>query len=163
MSGLPAEWDRDHARNYIDYIDSTFTSEGHIPNMSEAEEVFPPVNPDESLNFNESRLSLGLGRLSMGSVGGYNTPIDGMRLVSRSVILMLSSCHVHVVMFSYFQIFIKSCCHIIMFPLQAQYRRSEGLRGSGGGAAPGLRDVTEGQRGREQVGPEDSSGRAGLL
>jgi len=81
--GIPSEWDRDHARNYIDYIDSTFTSEGHIPNMSEAEEVFPPVNPDESLNFNESRLSLGLGRLSMGSVGGYNTPIDGMRLVSR--------------------------------------------------------------------------------
>ena len=55
--------------------------------LSEAEEVFPPVNPDESLNFNESRLSLGLGRLSMGSVGGYNTPLDGMRLVSRSVVL----------------------------------------------------------------------------
>ena len=56
--------------------------------MSEAEEVFPPVNPDESLNFNESRLSLGLGRLSMGSGGGggYNTPLDGMRLVSRSVV-----------------------------------------------------------------------------
>ena len=88
MSGLPSEWDRDHARNYIDYIDSTFTSEGHIPNISEAEEVFPPVNPDESLNFNESRLSLGLGRLSMGSGGGggYNTPLDGMRLVSRSVV-----------------------------------------------------------------------------
>ena len=84
MSGIPSEWDRDHARNYIDYIDSTFTSEGHIPNMSEAEEVFPPVNPDESLNFNESRLSLGMGRLSVGSLGGYNTPIDGMRLVTRS-------------------------------------------------------------------------------
>ena len=85
MSGIPSEWDRDHARIYIDYIDSTFTSEGHIPNMSEAEEVFPPVNPDESLNFNESRLSLGMGRLSVGSLGGYNTPIDGMRLVTRSV------------------------------------------------------------------------------
>merc|ERR1719445_1456974 len=81
--GIPSEWDRDHAKNYIDYIDSTFTSEGHIPNMSEAEEVFPPVNPDESLNFNESRLSLGMGRLSVGSLGGYNTPIDGMRLVTR--------------------------------------------------------------------------------
>ena len=70
--------------------------------MSEAEEVFPPVNPDESLNFNESRLSLGLGRLSMGSVGGYNTPLDGMRLVSRSVVLrthviMFSCCHCHVI------------------------------------------------------------------
>ena len=51
--------------------------------MSEAEEVFPPANPDESLNFNESRLSLGMGRLSMGSLGGYNTPIEGMRLVTR--------------------------------------------------------------------------------
>ena len=153
MSGLPSEWDRDHARNYIDYIDSTFTSEGHIPNMSEAEEVFPPVNPDESLNFNESRLSLGLGRLSMGSVGGggggYNTPLDGMRLVSRLVLRArrLSS----------------GCYHST---LQAQYRRCEGLRGCDGGAAPvsvpppgqGLRDVAETQRGRKQAGPEDSSG-----
>ena len=88
MSGLPTEWDRDHARNYIDYIDSTFTSEGHIPNMSEAEEVFPPVNPDESLNFNESRLSLGLGRASIGSTNSNNyQAIDGMRLVTRSVVV----------------------------------------------------------------------------
>ena len=112
MSGLPAEWDRDHARNYIDYIDSTFTSEGHIPNMSEAEEVFPPVNPDESLNFNESRLSLGLGRLSMGSVGGYNTPIDGMRLVSRSVILILSCACCHVFIFSNFHKVMLSYYHV---------------------------------------------------
>ena len=63
--------------------------------MSEAEEVFPPVNPDESLNFNESRLSLGLGRLSIGS--GYNTPLDGMRLVTRLVMdSRISSCD-HVV------------------------------------------------------------------
>ena len=70
--------------------------------MSEAEEVFPPVNPDESLNFNESRLSLGLGRLSMGSAGGYNTPLDGMRLVTRLVgdshVTTMSSCHNNVIM-----------------------------------------------------------------
>ena len=84
-SGLQSsDWDRDHAKNYIDYIDSTFTSEGHLPNMAEADEVFTPVNPDESLNFNESRLSLGLGRLSMGSVGSNN--YDGMRLVTRYVV-----------------------------------------------------------------------------
>ena len=34
------EWDKEHAKHYIDYIDSTFTSEGHVPNMAEAEEVF---------------------------------------------------------------------------------------------------------------------------
>ena len=45
-------------------------------------QVFTPVNPDESMNFNESRLSLGMGRLSMGSVGNYQA-IDGMRLVQR--------------------------------------------------------------------------------
>ena len=115
--------------------------------MSEAEEVFPPVNPDESLNFNESRLSLGLGRLSMGSVGGYNTPLDGMRLVSRLVVLRADV----VIIFS-------------MLSLQAKYRRCEGLRGSGrGAAAQGLRDVTEAQRGRKPAGPEDSSGWARLL
>ena len=102
LTGLQSsDWDREHAKNYIDYIDSTFTSEGHVPNMAEADEVTPslntnsvvmiycnvllqvftPVNPDESLNFNESRLSLGMGRLSIGSVGSNN--YDGMRLVSR--------------------------------------------------------------------------------
>ena len=45
-------------------------------------QVFTPVNPDESMNFNESRLSLGMGRLSMGSVANYQA-IDGMRLVQR--------------------------------------------------------------------------------
>ena len=81
MSGNLPGWDRDHARHYIDYIDSTFTNEGQIPSMAEAEELFAPVNPDESLNFNESRLSLGMGRLSMGSAvyGG----LEGMRVVSR--------------------------------------------------------------------------------
>ena len=74
-------WDRDHARHYIDYIDSTFTSEGLIPSMAEADELFNQVNPDESLNFNESRLSLGMGRLSMGSAGYQG--IEGMRVVSR--------------------------------------------------------------------------------
>ena len=34
-----SEWDKEHAKHYIDYIDSTFTSEGHVPNMAEAEEV----------------------------------------------------------------------------------------------------------------------------
>ena len=55
--------------------------------MAEADEVFTPVNPDESLNFNESRLSLGLGRLSMGSVGSNN--YDGMRLVTRYVLITI--------------------------------------------------------------------------
>ena len=50
-------------------------------------QVFTPVNPDESMNFNESRLSLGMGRLSMGSVGNYQA-IDGMRLVQRWEILI---------------------------------------------------------------------------
>ena len=36
-----SEWDKEHAKHYIDYIDSTFTSEGHVPNMAEAEEVSP--------------------------------------------------------------------------------------------------------------------------
>jgi len=80
LGNLPG-WDRDHARHYIDYIDSTFTTEGLIPSLAEAEEIFTPVNPDESLNFNESRLSLGLGRLSMGSAGYPG--IEGMRVVSR--------------------------------------------------------------------------------
>jgi len=80
LGNLPG-WDKDHARHYIDYIDSTFTSEGHVPSMAEADELFTPVNPDESLNFNESRLSLGLGRLSMGSAGYQG--IEGMRVVSR--------------------------------------------------------------------------------
>lgn len=80
LGNLPG-WDRDHARHYIDYIDSTFTTEGLIPSMAEADEIFTPVNPDESLNFNESRLSLGLGRLSMGSAGYQG--IEGMRVVSR--------------------------------------------------------------------------------
>jgi len=80
LGNLPG-WDRDHARHYIDYIDSTFTSEGQIPSMAEAEEIFNTVNPDESLNFNESRLSLGLGRLSLGSASYQG--IEGMRVVSR--------------------------------------------------------------------------------
>ena len=46
-------------------------------------QVFNPVNPDESLNFNESRLSLGMGRLSMGSIGPNYQTIEGMRLVQR--------------------------------------------------------------------------------
>ena len=84
FSGNLPGWDRDHARHYIDYIDSTFTTEGLIPSMAEADEIFTPVNPDESLNFNESRLSLGLGRLSMGSAGYQG--IEGMRVVSRYVV-----------------------------------------------------------------------------
>ena len=108
VSGLQSsEWDREHAKHYIDYIDSTFTSEGHVPNMAEADEVghvatahvspdpvvqvFTPVNPDESLNFNESRLSLGLGRASIGSTNSNNyQAIDGMRLVTRSVVVSVA-------------------------------------------------------------------------
>merc|ERR1719319_467883 len=68
--GRTDSWDRDHARNYIDYIDSTFTSDGGtVPSLEAADRLFNTVNPDESLNFSESRLSLGLSRVSL----GYNT------------------------------------------------------------------------------------------
>jgi hypothetical protein len=66
-------WDRDHAHRYLDYIDSTFTSEGTIPTLEQADRLFSTSNPEDSFSFNESRLSLGMGRLS----------IDGMRVVSR--------------------------------------------------------------------------------
>ena len=81
LSGPAELWDREHARHYIDYLDSTFTSEGVVPSLAQAEEIFPPPNPDESLNFNESRLSLGLHRLSVGGPG--HPYIEGMRVVSR--------------------------------------------------------------------------------
>merc|ERR1719319_351243 len=68
--GRTDSWDRDHARNYIDYIDSTFTGDGGtVPSLEAADRLFNTVNPDESLNFSESRLSLGLSRVSL----GYNT------------------------------------------------------------------------------------------
>ena len=85
--GRPESWGKDHARNYIEYIDSTFTSDGGtVPSLAEADRLFNTVNPDESLNFNESRLSLGMGRLSMGSIGPNYQAIDGMRLVQRLVL-----------------------------------------------------------------------------
>ena len=86
--GRPESWDRDHARNYIEYIDSTFTSDGGmVPSLADADRLFNTVNPDESLNFSESRLSLGLGRLSMG-YNSNNTSgssvVDGIRQISGS-------------------------------------------------------------------------------
>jgi len=90
LSGPPelvssSGWDRDHARNFIDYIDSTFTSDGVglIPSHAEADQLFNSggrlADPDESLHFNESRHSLGLGppRPRGGCTGA------GVRLVQR--------------------------------------------------------------------------------
>jgi len=69
LSGPPElGWDRDHAKHFIDYIDSTFTSDGGglIPSNSEADQLFNPVarmgDPNDSINCNGSRLSLGLGQ-----------------------------------------------------------------------------------------------------
>ncbi|XP_023329260.1 regulator of G-protein signaling loco, partial [Eurytemora carolleeae] len=43
-------WDRDHAHRYLEYIDSTFTSDGCIPTSDQADEVFKPVNHEESMH-----------------------------------------------------------------------------------------------------------------
>ena len=86
--GRPESWDKDHARNYIEYIDSTFTSDGGtVPSLAEADRLFNTVNPDESLNFSESRLSLGLGRLSMGFTSNNtsgSSVVEGIRQMSGS-------------------------------------------------------------------------------
>jgi len=77
-------WDKDHAHRYLDYIDSTFTSDGCIPTLDQAEDVFQGVDPDETMNFNESRLSLGLARLNIDpGLGPGRLSIDGMKVVSR--------------------------------------------------------------------------------
>merc|ERR1719229_177246 len=58
-----------------------------VPSLADADRLFNTVNPDESLNFSESRLSLGLGRLSMG-YNSNNTSgssvVDGIRQISGS-------------------------------------------------------------------------------
>ena len=46
-----SEGDKEHAKHYIDYIDSTFTSEGHVPNMAEAEEVSLAFNLGPRVKF----------------------------------------------------------------------------------------------------------------
>ena len=39
--GRPESWGKDHARNYIEYIDSTFTSDGGtVPSLAEADRLF---------------------------------------------------------------------------------------------------------------------------
>jgi len=75
LERMHGQWDSDHASRYIDYIDSTFTSDGFVPTLEEADDFFNAENPDESMCFNESKLSLGMGRPSLG--------YDGMRVVSR--------------------------------------------------------------------------------
>merc|ERR1719402_645309 len=79
----------DLANRYIDYIDETFTQDGFVPTLEEAEELFGDAPGERELGFNESKLSLGMGRRSLDverqSVGrGSTVPgYDGMRVVSR--------------------------------------------------------------------------------
>ena len=47
---------------------------GTVPSLVDPDQLFNTCNPDESLNFSESRLSLGMARVSI----GYNTSANSM-------------------------------------------------------------------------------------
>lgn len=78
-------WDKDQAKRYLDYIDSTFTKDGCVnPATDQADDVFITPDPDESMNFSESRLSLGFRNESRMSHGAPHNSSGGVHNTSGS-------------------------------------------------------------------------------
>ena len=67
---------------YLDYVDSTFTADGLIPTLEQAEQLFLDKTSDNSMSsFNESRASLGMGKCQ--SASRQDNGKDEMKLVSQ--------------------------------------------------------------------------------
>ena len=67
---------------YLDYVDSTFTADGLIPTLEQAEQLFLDKTSDNSMSsFNESRASLGMGKCQ--SASRQDNGKDEMILVSQ--------------------------------------------------------------------------------